>query len=437
MTTLAIIGGRVIDPAGDLDRVADVWVRDGRIAAIGEQPDGFPEHERVAADGLVVCPGLVDLCARLREPGAGHKGTIASESRAALAGGVTTLCCPPDTTPVIDTPATVELIRRRADDAGHARVCPVGALTVGLEGMLLAPLAGLAEEGCVAVGQAGQPVTDTHVLRSALEYATALGLTVMLTPRDPWLSTGCAHAGAVATDLGLAGVPVAAETAELERILTLAGDCGARIHVGRLSAADSVELIARARARGVAVTADVAAHQLHLTEAALAGFNSQAHVQPPLRSDADRLALRAGVADGTIDCVVSDHQPHDADAKLAPFAATEPGISALETLLPLVLDLARCDECPLPAALARLTAGPAAALGLTAGSLAVGRAADICLFDPQAEWTLEPAAMISRGRNTPFGGYALRGRVVEVLRDGRRRTSVRSAGYSSVGRLSS
>lgn len=420
MTAVIVTGGRVVDPASGTDRVADVYIADGRVAAVGAAPSEFPDADRIDAGGRIVCPGLVDLCARLREPGQTRKGSIDSETRAAVAGGITTVCCPPDTVPVIDAPATVELIRQRAAAANRAHVRPVGALTLGLAGEYLAPMGALAAAGCVALGQADRPVRDTHVLRAALAYATTHGLTVMLDPQDPWLSHGCAHEGAVATRLGLDGIPVAAETTELARLFALAADTGARLHVGRISSAAGVELIARARADGIAVTADVAAHQLHLTEAELRGFDSNAHVRPPLRSAVDRDALRAAVADGVIDSVCSDHQPHDADAKLVPFGESAPGISGLETLLPLVLDLAASGACDLPTALARITAGPARALGLGAGSLASGAPADLCILDPDASWTLAPERMYSRGRNTPFAGTELRGRVEAVLVDGRR-----------------
>lgn len=420
MSALRIQGGRVIDPGRELDGVHDVWIRDGLVAALGEAPAGFPDHERLDAGGLVICPGLVDLCARLREPGQTHKGTIASETRAAAAGGVTTLCQPPDTRPVIDAPATVELIHQRALAAGTARVLPVGALTVGLAGEYLAPMRALAAAGCAALGQAEHPIRDTHVLRQALAYAATHDLPVMLPIHDPDLAHGCAHEGPVATRLGLPGIPVAAETTALARIIALAADTGARVHVGRLSSAAGCDLLARARAAGTTVSADVAAHQLHLTQQAVSRFDSRAHVRPPLRAEHDRAALRQAVADGLVHAVCSDHQPHEPDAKSIPFGASEPGISALETLLPLALDLAHTGDCGLGAALAPLTAGPARALGLAAGTLAPGAAADLCAFDPDAEWVLEPARMRSRGRDTPFAGTALRGRVAWTMVGGER-----------------
>lgn len=419
MSALRIEGGRVIDPAGGVDGVHDVWIEGGRIAAVGASPKGFPQHETIGAAGLVVCPGLVDLCARLREPGEAHKGGIGPETRAAVAGGVTTLCQPPDTRPAIDTPATVELIHQRALAADRARVLPVGALTVDLAGEYLAPMRALAAAGCVALGQAERPIRDTHVLRQALAYAATHGLAVMLPPHDPDLAHGCAHEGPVATRLGLPGIPVAAETTALARIAALAADTGARIHVGRVSSAAACERLARARDAGLALTADVAAHQLHLTEAALLSLDSRTHVRPPLRDAADRAALRRAVADGLL-AVCSDHQPHEADAKRVPFGASAPGISALETLLPLALDLVRAGDADLVTILHALTAGPSRALGLGAGTLAPGTAADMVAFDPDAEWTLDPAAMLSRGRNTPFAGASLRGRVAWTLVGGRR-----------------
>ncbi|MDX1610135.1 MAG: dihydroorotase [Halofilum sp. (in: g-proteobacteria)] len=419
MSALRIEGGRVIDPAGGVDGVHDVWIDGGRIAAVGKAPAGFPEHETIGAAGLVVCPGLVDLCARLREPGEGHKGGIGPETRAAVAGGVTTLCQPPDTRPAIDTPATVELIHQRALAADRARVLPVGALTVGLAGEYLAPMRALAAAGCVALGQAERPLRDTHVLRQALAYAATHGLTVMLPLHDPDLAHGCAHEGPVATRLGLPGIPVAAETTALARIAALAADTGARIHVGRVSSAAACEQLARARDAGLALTADVAAHQLHLTQEAVLSLDPRTHVRPPLRDESDRMALRRAVGDGLL-AVCSDHQPHEADAKRAPFGASAPGISALETLLPLALAPARDGDYDLATALRALTAAPAAALGLEAGTLAPGAAADVLAFDPDAEWTLDPAAMLSRGHNTPFAGSSLRGRVAWTLVGGRR-----------------
>ena len=414
-----IRGGRVIDPAHQIDMVTDVFIADGRIAGIGRPPDGFSVERLIDARERVVCPGLIDLCARLREPGHEHKATIASEARAAAAAGITTLVCPPDTDPVIDEPAVVEWIRRRAEAAGQARVLTLGALTHGLRGERLAEMAALKEAGCVGVGDGGRPIANTRVLRRALEYAATFDLTVFLTPLDPWLGQGLAHEGRVATRMGLSGVPAAAETGVLARDLELIRDLGVRVHFCRLSSARSVELVARARAEGLPVTADVAIHHLHLSEIDLAGFDSRCHVCPPLRGERDRDALRAGLASGALDALCSDHQPHDPDAKQAPFGDTEPGISGLDTLLSLSLHLTRTDALALPAALERLTWGPARILGLDRGHLGIGAPADVCVFDPVREWRVTADHLRSRGQNSPFLGWDLPGQVTQVLLEGR------------------
>lgn len=415
---LVIQGGRVIDPAHRTDRVADLFIADGKIAALGAPPEGFVAEQVIDGRGQIVCPGLIDLCARLREPGQEHKATIASEARAAVAGGVTTLVCPPDTDPPIDEPAVVEWIRRRAKAAGQARVLTLGALTYRLQGERLAEMAALQEAGCVGVSDGGRPIGNSRVLRRALEYAATFGLTVFLTPLDPELSHGCAHEGPVATRMGLSGIPAAAETGRIARDLELVRDLGVRVHFGRLSSARSVELIARARADGLPVSADVAAHHLHLTEMDLAGFDSHCHVHPPLRSLRDKEALRAGLASGALSAICSDHQPHEPDAKLGPLGDTEPGISGLDTLLSLSLRLTQEGALPLIAVIERLTCGPAQILGLDLGHLGVGAPADVCVFDAQVEEALALEQLRSRGRNSPFISWALPGRVMQVLRDG-------------------
>jgi len=417
---LLVRGARIIDPANGVDAVGDLALAEGRIVGVGRAPDGFAPDRVLEAEGLVACPGLVDLAARLREPGFEHKATVASETRAAAAGGITTLCCPPDTDPVIDTPAVAELVRRLAEAAGHARVVCLGALTRGLDGERLSEMAALAEAGCVGVGNALRPVPSTLVLRRAMEYAATFGLTVHIHPLDGWLRDGgCAHEGQVATRLGLPGIPEAAETAEVARCLALVEQTGVRVHFGRLSTARAVRMIARAQYDGVPVTADVAATHLHLTEADLAGFNAEAHLEPPLRTERDREGLRDGLARGVIGAVCSDHQPHEPDAKLAPFPSTEPGASGLETLLPLTLRLVDEGVLTLPQAIERLTAGPAAILGIEAGTLSPGARADVCVFDPEARWRLDPARMVSAGRNSPFAGWPMKGRVRWTVLEGR------------------
>lgn len=416
---IAIRGGRLIDPAHGVDAPLDLFIAEGRIVGIGQAPDGFAADREIDARNCIICPGLIDLCARLREPGQEHKATIASETRAAAAAGVTTLVCPPDTDPVIDEPAVVEFIRRRVKAAGQSRVLTLGALTHRLRGERLAEMAALKDAGCVGVSDGGRPLVNTLVLRRALEYAATFDLTVFLTPLDSWLGHGVAHEGQVATRMGLSGIPAAAETGAIARDLELVRDIGVRVHFGRLSSARSVELVAHAQAEGLPVTADVAVHHLHLTEMDLAGFDSQCHIQPPLRGLRDKDALRAGVASGVLGAICSDHQPHEPDAKQAPFGDTEPGISGLDTLLALSLHLAHDGMLSLPAALERLTWGPARILGLDSGHLGMGATADVCVFDPEADWRVTTDALRSRGQNSPFIGWELRGRVLHTLLEGR------------------
>ncbi|RMG31813.1 MAG: dihydroorotase [Gammaproteobacteria bacterium] len=421
---IRIRGGRVIDPASGLDEVTDVWVGGGRLLAIGpEPPPGFAADFEIDAHRRLVLPGLVDLAARLREPGEEHKATIASETRAAVAGGITTLCCPPDTQPPIDTPAVVELIRKRADAAGYARVEVLGALTRDLAGETLTEMAALKEEGCVGVSNAGRPLASSLVLRRALEYAATYELTVFIQPEDAALAAdGCVHEGETATRLGLPGIPAAAETAAVAHALALIEHTGARAHFCRLSHTRSVQMIARARYDGLPVTADVAAPYLFLTDHDVGDFDPFCHVRPPLRTDADRDALRRALANGAIDALCSDHQPHEPDAKRNPFPMTEPGISGLDTLLSLGLRLVEEGVLDLPTLVMRLCTAPGRILGLEAigtGRLLPGRRADLVLVDPDAVWRVTPEQLLSAGHNTPFMGWELRGRVTHTLVGGR------------------
>lgn len=416
---ISIRNGRLVDPANGIDEMLDLHLEDGYIKAVGSAPSGFRAEQTIAADGHVVCPGLIDLAARLREPGEEHKATIASETTAAAANGITTLCCPPDTDPVIDTPAVAELIRQRADHVGKSRVLPLGALTRGLAGEHLSEMAALRDAGCIAVSNAGRALKNTLVQRRALEYATTFGLTCMLQPMDHALMDhGCAHEGRVSTHLGLRGIPEAAETVAVARDLALAEQTGARLHFRGLSTATGVAMFSQAKSANANLSADVSIYQLHLTEDDVAGFDSNCHVIPPLRTSADRDALRMAVADDRIEAICSDHQPHDADAKTNPFPATEPGISGLDSLLPLALRLVDEEVMGLSSVLDRLTWGPARILGIPQGRLEPGRRADICVFDPNASWQLESRAMLSRGHNTPFLGWGLKGRVNWTLLGG-------------------
>jgi dihydroorotase len=413
---LWIRNGRVIDPANQVDTVQDLWIADGHIAAVGTPPADFDAERSIDAGGLVVCPGLVDLSAHLREPGQEHKATIASETAAAAASGITTLVCPPDTDPIIDTPAVANLVQRRAQAAGKVRVLTLGALTQGLECTQLSEMGALKEAGCVGVSNARRPIANNVVMRRAMEYAATHDLTVFLHAEDPWLSNGgCVHEGQVGTRLGLAGIPEATETVTVARDLALIQQTRVRAHFCRLSSAQAVRMVARAQFDGLPISADVSAHQLHLTEIDVGDFDSRCHVLPPLRTQRDREGLRGGLAKGTLQAVCSDHQPHEADAKLAPFPATAPGISALETLLPLGLRLVEEGVLNLPDLISRLTWQPAQLLGVAVGTLVTGAIADLCLFDPDEQWEFSAQDMHSRGRNTPFTGWQFKGRTVMTI----------------------
>lgn len=422
--------GRLIDPANGLDCATDLHLAEGRVLAVGDAPDGFHAERVLDARDRIVCPGFVDLCARLREPGFEQKATIASETRAAAASGITTLCCPPDTLPAIDTPAVAQLVQQTAARLGYARVLPAGAVTQHLEGRKIAEMAALKRAGCPVLSQADRPIRNAQVQRRALEYAATFGLTIFLHPQDPDLSEGgCAHEGRVSTRLGLPGIPEAAETVAVARDLALAEQTGARIHFRGLSTARGAAMLAEAQRRGVRASGDVSLHQLFLTEADLDRFDANCHLIPPLRTRFDRDALRAAVAKGDLLAVCSDHQPHDADAKLAPFPETAPGLSALETLLPLALRLVAEGVLELPQMIARLTAGPAAILGRNLGRLAPGDPADLCIFDAGEKWTLTAETLISHGHHTPFLGQTMCGRVAWTLLGGRvvfERLAVRS-----------
>ncbi|QKK11164.1 MAG: dihydroorotase [Pseudomonadota bacterium] len=420
MSRIRISNGRIIDPASRLDQVTDLYVVDGRIAAIGEKPADFRPDSEIDATGQLVCPGLIDLCARTREPGEEPKGTIASETAAAASTGITTLVCPPDTDPVIDTPAVIELIRQRNELAGKARILPIGALTQDLNGEALSEMAALKAAGAVGISNADRPLTNTLAMMRALEYAATFDMTVFLRPEDPALrDDGLVHEGPSAPAWDYRGIPDAAETVAVARDLALIERSGIRAHFCRLSSARSVRLIARAQHDGLPVTADVAAHQLFLTEMDVMGFNSNCHVYPPLRTQRDRDALREAVAEGVVSVICSDHQPHEPDAKLAPLGETEAGIAGLETLLPLTLRLVDEGVIDLMAAIARLTAGPAGVLRRAAGTLTPGNTADICLIDPEVFWTLTPERLRGRGHNTPFIGWEFRGQVTHTLLNGR------------------
>jgi len=422
---LLIRNGRVIDPASGRDELADVAIAADRIVGIGVVRD-FEAERVIEAQGLVVAPGLVDLAARLREPGQEHEGMLESELAAAAAGGVTSLVCPPDTDPVLDEPGLVEMLKFRARKLSRCRLFPLGALTRKLDGSVLTEMAELTEAGCVGYAQADRPVTDTQVLLRALQYAATFGYTVWLRPLDAWLGSGMAAQGAVATRLGLSGVPVVAETVALHTIFELVRATRARVHLCRLSSAAGVALLRAAKAEGLPVTGDVSINSLHLTDIDIGYFNPDMRLVPPLRQGPDRDALRAALADGTLDALVSDHNPVAEDMKNLPFGEAEPGATGLELLLSLALRWGADSGLPLGQALARVTQGPVRVLGDAIGSLASsagrlveGGVADVCVFDPAAEWQVTPAALASQGKHTPFSftstGMAMPGRVRATL----------------------
>jgi dihydroorotase len=403
---LHIKNGRVVDPASGRDALGDVFVTDGRISE-EVKPDRV-----IDAQGLVVAPGFIDLSARLREPGLEYKATLESEMDAAVAGGVTSLACPPDTDPPLDEPGLVDMLRRRAKSLSRARVYPIGALTVKLRGETLTEMGQLTDAGCVAFSQANAPLADTQVLWRALQYAATFGYKVWLRVEDACLAKGgVAHDGEVATRLGLPGIPPFAETIALLTLLELVRATGARVHVCRLSSAGSVELMRKARQDRLPVTCDAAIHHVHLSEMDLGYFDAHCRLEPPLRSLRDRDALARGLADGAIDCLVSDHTPVDEDGKHLPFAEAEPGATGLELLLPLALKWGAAARLPLATTLARITSAPAGVLGVASGRIAYGAPADLAIFDPQATLRVSAETLRSQGKNTPFLGYELAGRV--------------------------
>jgi dihydroorotase len=417
---ITISNGHLVDAASGLDRAGHLHLDDGRIVAIDAPPSGFVAERVIDASGLVVCPGLIDLSARLREPGFEYKATLESEMQAALAGGVTSLVCPPDTDPVLDEPGLVEMLKHRARNLDQAHLYPLGALTVGLKGEVLTEMAELAEAGCVGFSQANEALVDTQVMARAMQYARSFGFTVWLRPQDAFLARGgVAHSGPVSGRLGLSGVPVSAETVALHTIFELIRSNGCRVHLCRLSSAAGVELVRVAKREGLPVTADVAVHHLHLTDVDIGYFDTSCRVEPPFRSQRDREALGAALADGTIDAVCSDHTPVDDEAKLLPFGEAEPGVTGLELLLPLALSWAQRAGVPMATVIARMTTDAARIAGCEGGSLSIGAIADICLFDPQAHWVVSPATLRSQGHHTPFAQRELQGRVRATLVGGR------------------
>ena len=414
-----IKNGRLIDPASGTDANKDLYIAAGKIAGIGTAPAGFTANLTIDAAGLVVCPGLVDLAVRLREPGFEYMATLETEMSAAVAGGVTSLACPPDTDPPLDEPGLVEMLKFRARNLHQSHVYPVGALSIGLKGTRLTEMAELTDAGCVGFSHADAPLTDHLLLFRALQYAATFDFPVWLRPQDAALARGgVAHDGQVATRLGLAAIPVTAETVALSTILLLTRETGARVHICRLSSAEGVNMVREAKQRGLRVTCDVAIHHAHLCEMDIGYFDANCNLTPPLRSQRDRDGLRAAIADGTVDALCSDHTPVDDDAKQLPFGEAETGATGVELLLPLTLKWAEEAKLPLAQGLARITADPARVLGVEAGRIDAGAIADVCLFDPQRYWKVGPDTLKSLGKNTPFTGIELKGRVRYTLVEG-------------------
>ena len=415
---ILIQGGRVIDPSRNFDEVADVALAAGRIVGIGRIPEGFVPNKLIEARGCVVAPGLLDLAVRLREPGHEHEGMLESEMAAAVAGGVTSLVCPPDTDPVLDEPGLVEMLKMRAEKLHQARVFPLGALTRGLAGEVLTEMAELTEAGCVGFSQAEVGLANTQVLQRAFQYASTFSYTVWLRPQDVHLGKGVAASGPLATRLGLAGVPVAAETIALHTIFELMKVTGVRVHLCRLSSAAGVALVREAKAQGLPVTCDVSINSLHLTDTDIGYFDSRLRLSPPVRQQRDRDALAQGLVDGTVDALVSDHMPLDEDAKTLPFAEAEPGATGLELLLSLALRWGQQSGAGLTRALGVITSDPARVLGASLGTLQAscgqlveGGVGEVCVVDPLSHWQVQAANLRSQGKHTPFSGYELPGRV--------------------------
>jgi dihydroorotase len=436
-TSILIKNGRLIDPANNINKLADIHIINGKIATINatiETTNGIKVNDStqiIDASGLTIIPGLVDCCARLREPGLENKATINSETIAATKAGITTLCCPPDTDPVIDEPAVVELINHKTVNAAHSKVVMLGALTAGLRGEHLSEIYALKQAGCAGLSNARKPIENSLILKRAFAYAATFDMRVFIEPDEHWLSMGgCAHEGKIATRLGLKGIPVSAETIAIARALELVAETGVSAHFGRLSSAQGATMIARAKNEQLPVTADVSAHQLHLTELDISSFNSACHVIPPLRTQRDLEVLQNAVSNGTIDAICSDHQPHDVDAKQSPFASTEAGISSLETLLPLCLRLVQQTSLELSDVIHKITCSPANILGIKAGTLSVGGDADICIFDENEDWQLTTDIINSHGKNTPFLGWNFQGKVKYTIVNGKLLFSC-SSSYSS------
>ncbi|MBA5871207.1 MAG: amidohydrolase family protein [Nitrospira sp. CR2.1] len=417
--TLLIQGGHVIDP-GRVNGVADVLIEDGTIAAVGPKLAVPAGATVISAAGRLVVPGFVDLHVHFREPGFEYKETIQSGTDAAVAGGFTSVCAMPNTNPVNDNQAVTEFMLERAKAAGTARLYPIGAITKRSEGKELAEIGDLRRAGCVAISDDGKPVMNSLVMRRAMEYARAFDVPVVDHCEDLHLSEGgCMNEGVISTELGLPGIPSAAEDVMVARNVSLAELTGARLHLAHISTAGSVRMVREAKARGLKVTAEACPHHFTLTEEVARGYNTHAKMNPPLRTSLDVQAIKEGLRDGTIDVIATDHAPHATQEKQQEFTEAPFGIVGLETALPLTLALVEEGVMTLESAVDKLSTAPAKAFSLNAGTLAVGAPADVAIVDATREWHVDPSRFRSKSRNTPFAGWKVKGRVTTTIVSGR------------------
>jgi len=417
---LEILNGHLVDPKNEIDQVTNIFIADGKVAAIAKPPDAWQADQTIDAANKLVLPGLVELSASLREPGQEHKATIQSETLAAAAAGITSLACLPTTDPVVDSPAQIELIEQLSQNSGHCHVYVIGALTAGLQGESLSEMAALKAAGCVGVSNVMRPIKNSLVLRHAMEYAASQDLTIFTYAMDRDLANnGCIHEGLTSSRLGLPGIPAAAETAAVAFQLALIEELNVRTHFCRISTRRAAKMIARARYDKLPITADTSILHLFLTDQDLQDFDGLCNNLPPYRTRDDREGLREGLQNGTFSAICSDHQPHEIEAKLAPFQSTEPGSSTLETLLPLILELVHKNILSLCEGIRLVTQGPAEILGIPAGNLHVGERADLCIVDSKLDWTVSSESILSRGKNTPLLGDQLTGRVTHTILDGK------------------
>ncbi|HXH71877.1 MAG TPA: dihydroorotase [Mariprofundaceae bacterium] len=418
MSTLLIKGGRVVDPANGIDKVCDVWIEDGKVAGVGKFKG--TAGETIDAAGHLVCPGLIDMHVHLREPGQEWKEDIESGSRAAVAGGVTTMCCMPNTHPRLDHAGVLRQVIERAREVGLCDIRPIGAVSRNLEGKELTEMRELTRAGAVAFSDDGLPIWHAGVMRKALEYAATFGYMVIQHAEEKQLTgEGCINEGWISTQLGVSGMPAVGEDSMIARDIMLAEITGGRYHVAHISTRGAVELVRKARGQGLAVTTEAAPHHFALTEEEVLNYNADAKMSPPLRTESDRQAVIEGLRDGTIEVIATDHAPHHEDDKRCGLSCAAFGIVGLETMLPVSLELERSGALSMSDLIAKMTSNPAKLLNLPAGTLSVGAAADVCIFDPAEKWTLDRRKLFSKSKNTPWHGRTLQGRVTQTLKNGR------------------